>query len=99
MSDPIENVAKKFGSLFWFRCAILVCSFATALGLYWFRGEFVPRSEYTKDQAQIASSLNAMEKVLIRMESKLEHDQRQDTTLADHETRLREVENKERRNP
>jgi hypothetical protein len=49
---------------------------------------YVTRAEYVKDLERITS----MEKVLVRLEEKLEHDKEQDLLLRDHELRLRELE-------
>jgi hypothetical protein len=49
---------------------------------------YVTRTEYMKDLERITG----IEKVLVRLEEKLEHDKDQDLSLRDHELRLRELE-------
>ena len=54
--------------------------------------QFVTRSEYLATSEKFSGRLEAVEKLLIKMESSAETDRRHDALLADHETRLRDLE-------
>jgi hypothetical protein len=54
--------------------------------------QFVSRSEFIATSEKFSGRIEAVEKLLIRMESSQETDRRHDAIIADHETRLRVVE-------
>jgi hypothetical protein len=54
--------------------------------------QFVTRGEYLATSEKFSGRLEAVEKLLIRMESSQETDRRHDTTMADHEARIRALE-------
>jgi hypothetical protein len=54
--------------------------------------KFVTRDEYLATAEKFSGRLEAVEKLLIKMESAQETNQRQDTELADHESRIRVLE-------
>ena len=53
---------------------------------------FVSRGEYLATSEKFSGRLEAVEKLLIKMESSADTDRRHDATLADHEVRLRALE-------
>ena len=55
-------------------------------------GQFVTRSEYLGAAEKFSGRLEAVERLLIRMESQAEVDRHQNEILTDHETRLRVIE-------
>lgn len=58
------------------------------------QSQFVTRSEFQKSLELTDARLAKIETVLIRMESGAETDKRHDTTIADHENRIRTLERK-----
>ena len=54
--------------------------------------QFVSRSEFIATSEKFSGRIEAVEKLLIRMESSQETDRRHDSIIADHEARLRVVE-------
>lgn len=60
--------------------------------MLWLQTQFVTRVEFLKIQERTDARLTKIEEVLIRMESASEVDRRHDNTLADHESRLRNLE-------
>jgi len=54
--------------------------------------QFVSRSEFIATSEKFSGRIEAVEKLLIRMESSQETDRRHDAMIADHEARLRVVE-------
>jgi hypothetical protein len=57
-------------------------------GLNWLTAHFAPRDEFAK----LAARVDAIERLLIRMESREATDQQHGTMLADHEGRIRALE-------
>ena len=55
-------------------------------------GQFVTRSEYLGAAEKFSGRLEAVERLLIKMESQAEIDRHQNDLLADHETRIRVLE-------
>jgi hypothetical protein len=55
-------------------------------------GQFVTRSEYLTAAERFSGRLEAVERLLIKMESQAEVDRHQNEILADHEARLRVIE-------
>jgi hypothetical protein len=53
---------------------------------------FVTRNEYMATAERFSGRIEAVEKLLIRMESSQETDKRHDLLLADHESRIRGLE-------
>lgn len=53
---------------------------------------FVTRDEYLATSDKFSGRIEAIEKLLIRMESSAETDKRHDSALADHESRIRALE-------
>jgi hypothetical protein len=53
---------------------------------------FVTRTEYIATSEKFSGRIEAIEKLLIKMESSQETDKRHDILLADHEARLRTLE-------
>ena len=60
--------------------------------MLWLQSQFVTRLEFGAYNERVDVRLGKIEAVLIRMEAGAESDKRHDTLLADHETRLRNVE-------
>ena len=58
------------------------------------QSQFVTRAEFQKSLELTDARLAKIETVLIRMESGAETDKRHDTTIADHENRIRTLERK-----
>lgn len=54
--------------------------------------KFVTRDEYLATSEKFSGRIEAVEKLLIRMESSQETDKRHDAFLADHESRIRALE-------
>lgn len=54
--------------------------------------KFVTREEYLATSDKFSGRIEAVEKLLIRMESSAETDKRHDAVLADHESRIRTLE-------
>ena len=54
--------------------------------------QFVSRTEFLATSEKFSGRIEAIEKLLIRLESSQETDRRHDAILADHETRLRTLE-------
>ena len=54
--------------------------------------QFVSRSEFIATSEKFSGRIEAVEKLLIRMESSQETDRRHDAMIADHEARLRVME-------
>jgi len=54
--------------------------------------QFVSRSEFIATSEKFSGRIEAVEKLLIRMESSQETDRRHDAIIADHEARIRVVE-------
>ena len=68
---------------------------ATPVGvvvMLFMQSQFVTRGEFANSSERVDARLSKIETVLIRMEAGAESDKRHDTLLADHETRLRNVE-------
>jgi hypothetical protein len=68
---------------------------ATPLGvavMLFMQSQFVTRSEFASSSDRVDARLSKIETVLIRMEAGAESDKRHDALLADHETRLRNIE-------
>lgn len=53
---------------------------------------FVTRDEYLATSDKFSGRIEAIEKLLIRMESSAETDKRHDAAIADHEGRIRALE-------
>lgn len=60
--------------------------------MLYLQSQFVTRVEFAKTTDRTDARLTKIEEVLIRMESASEVDRRHDNTLADHESRLRNLE-------
>jgi len=54
--------------------------------------QFVSRSEFIATSEKFSGRIEAVERLLIRMESSQETDRRHDAQLSDHEARLRTLE-------
>jgi len=68
---------------------------ATPIGvvvMLFMQSQFVTRGEFANSSERVDARLSKIETVLIRMEAGAEADKRHDTLLADHETRLRNIE-------
>ena len=57
-------------------------------------GQFVTRSEYMTAADRFSGRLEAVEKLLIKMESQAEVDRHQNEILSDHEARIRVIEHR-----
>lgn len=55
--------------------------------------QFVGKTEFQQHTEKIFARVEKIEQILIRMESSVETDKRHDSQLADHENRLRRLEN------
>jgi hypothetical protein len=60
--------------------------------MLWLQSQFVTRVEFGAYNERVDARLGKIETVLIRMESGAEADKRHDALLADHETRIRNME-------
>ncbi len=56
--------------------------------------QFVSRSEFIATSDKFSGRIEAIERLLIRMESSQEKDRAHDALLADHESRLRTLEHR-----
>jgi len=56
------------------------------------QGQFVTRSDFDNATAKLSGRVEKIEQVLIRMEAGAAVDRRHDELLADHETRIRRLE-------
>jgi hypothetical protein len=54
--------------------------------------QFVTRGEYLATSEKFSGRVESIEKLLIKMESQAEVDRHQNEILADHESRLRDIE-------
>ena len=54
--------------------------------------QFVTRGEYLATSEKFSGRVESIEKLLIKMESQAEVDRHQNDILADHESRLRDIE-------
>jgi len=54
--------------------------------------QFVSRSEFIATSEKFSGRVEAIEKLLIRMEASADVDKRHDAVIADHETRIRALE-------
>ena len=62
------------------------------IGLLVLNSQYVTRAEYAAAADRFSGRLEKVEQVLIRMEANAETDKRHDAELADHEARLRTLE-------
>lgn len=71
----------------WIRFTVMCLGFSAVLFL---------KTNYVavEDFDGLKRDVSAVEKVIIRMESKIEHDAQQDLILGDHESRIRVLEKK-----
>jgi hypothetical protein len=79
----------------WLKYGDLLIKVIPAIGVVAFlliSQSFVTRNEYMATAERFSGRIEAVEKLLIRMESSQETDKRHDLLLADHESRIRGLE-------
>lgn len=84
-SGSVSKLIREYGGLI--RFAVMVLGFSAVLFL---------KTNYVEveDFDGLKRDVSAVEKVIIRMETKIEHDNQQDLILGDHENRIRVLERK-----
>ena len=80
------------GVLKWGDFALKALPAAASIVFILLSTQFVSRSEFIATSEKFSGRIEAVEKLLIRMESSQETDRRHDAIIADHEARLRVVE-------